>query len=72
MIEGDRHDPRAAVANHKVKHRGDPTLFFDLENVETVCKRDHDTLIQREEMRGYTIGSDINGRPIDPQHPWNK
>ncbi|WP_442580732.1 hypothetical protein ACSBOB_01645 [Mesorhizobium sp. ASY16-5R] len=72
VIEGNRHHPQAAVAHHKVKHRGDPKLFFDLENVETVCKRDHDTLIQREEARGYVIGSDINGRPLDPQHPWNR
>jgi 5-methylcytosine-specific restriction protein A len=64
--------PRAAVAHHKMKHRGDPKLCFDLENVETVCKRDHDTLIQKEEARGYVVGSDINGRPLDPQHPWNR
>lgn len=72
VIEGNRHDPRAAVVNHKRAHKGDPALFFDLANTETVCKADHDTAIQREEARGYRIGSDINGRPLDPQHPWNR
>ena len=72
VIAGDRDHPRAAVAHHKMKHRGDPKLSFDLENVETVCKRDHDTLIQKEEARGSVIGSDINGRSLDPQHPWNR
>jgi hypothetical protein len=24
-------------------------------------------MVQREEARGYTIGSDINGQPIDPE-----
>lgn len=72
VIEGNRHHPRAAVANHKKAHKGDPELFFDIENVETVCKADHDTLIQREEARGYTIGADLNGRPVDPSHPWNR
>jgi hypothetical protein len=72
VIEGDRHHPRAAVAHHKVKHLGDPKLFFELKNVETVCKRDHDTLLRKEEARGYVIGSDIKGRPIDPNHPWNQ
>lgn len=71
LIEGNRHHPQAAVVNHKVRHRGDPALFFALANTESVCKQDHDALIQKEEARGYTIGSDINGRPIDPNHPWN-
>lgn len=72
VIEGNRHHPRAAVVNHKKPHKGDERLFFCLENTETVCKTDHDALIQREEARGYTIGSDINGRPVDPHHPWNR
>ena len=45
------------------RHKGDPALFFDLGTTETVCKQDHDTLIQREEARGYTIGADADGRP---------
>ena len=72
VLEGDRHHPRAAVVNHKVRHKGEPALFFDLGTTETVCKQDHDTLIQREEARGYTIGADTDGRPIDPNHPWNR
>ena len=70
VTEGNRHHPRAAVVNHKVRHKGDPSLFFEL--AKTVCKSDHDTLIQREEVRGYTIGTDISGRPVDPLHPWNR
>ena len=72
VIEGSRHHPRAAVVNHKTPHRGDTALFFDVRNTETVCKADHDALIQKEEARGYTIGSDIDGRPVDPLHPWNR
>ena len=71
LVEGNRHHPQAATVNHKTPHRGDPALFFDLANTESVCKSDHDRLIQKEEARGYTIGSDINGRPVDPNHPWN-
>jgi len=72
VIEGNRHHPRAAIANHKRPHKGDPELFFELTNVETVCKSCHDTRIQREEARGYTIGCDETGKPIDPNHPWNR
>ncbi len=71
LIAGNRHHPRAAVVNHKTPHKGNEALFFDLENTESVCKSCHDTLIQKEEARGYVIGSDINGQPLDPDHPWN-
>ena len=37
-----------------------------------VVEGDHDALIQREEARGYKVGSDIDGRPVDPKHPWNR
>lgn len=72
VIEGNTHHRRAAVANHKTPHKGNEALFFDLDNVETACKACHDTLVQREEARGYTIGADIDGRPVDPNHPWNR
>lgn len=72
LVDGNRHHPRAAVVNHKKPHRGDPDLFFNLENTESVCKTDHDALIQREEKRGYVIGCDVDGRPVDPAHPWNR
>lgn len=41
--------PNSPVANHKTPHRGDPKLFWDPANIETVCKRVHDSEIQREE-----------------------
>jgi hypothetical protein len=69
--EGNRHHVCAAIVNHKKPHKGDPVLFLDLDKVETVCKIDYDALIQHEEVGGYVIGSDINGRPIDPNHPWS-
>jgi 5-methylcytosine-specific restriction endonuclease McrA len=72
VIEGNRHHPRAAVAHHKIAHKGNPELFFDLDNVETDCKACHDTLIQREEARGYIIGCDEAGRPLASDHPWNQ
>lgn len=64
--------PDAPVANHKTPHRGDRALFFDLENLETVTKAVHDSLVQGDEKKGATRGSDISGRPIDPSHPWNR
>ncbi len=42
--------PNSPVANHKRPHRGDPALFWDKDNIETVSKEVHDGLIQREEQ----------------------
>jgi 5-methylcytosine-specific restriction enzyme A len=62
----------ANVVNHRVKHLGDWALFIDPDNHESVCQQHHDGLIRREEARGYEIGSDINGRPLAADHPWNQ
>lgn len=39
------------VANHKVPHKGDERLFWDIDNIETVVKWFHDREIQAEEAR---------------------
>lgn len=51
LCTGKGNDPMAPVANHKVPHRGDPKLFWDPANLETVAKHVHDGEIQREERR---------------------
>lgn len=44
------------TANHKIPHRGDPALFWDPNNVETVTKEVHDKIIQAEEAKAYARG----------------
>ena len=41
--------PNSPVANHKVPHKGNPDLFWDINNLEPVSKEVHDGLIQSEE-----------------------
>lgn len=41
--------PDSPVAHHKIPHHGDPKLFWDINNVQTVCKAEHDGPIQQEE-----------------------
>jgi 5-methylcytosine-specific restriction protein A len=41
--------PNSAVADHKTPHRGDPALFWDEENIETVSKAYHDRVKQAAE-----------------------
>jgi 5-methylcytosine-specific restriction endonuclease McrA len=50
LCTGREPEPNSPVANHKVPHRGDPTLFWDPDNIETVSKAYHDSVIQRHEQ----------------------
>lgn len=61
----------ATVVNHRQPHKGNWKLFLDPANHESVCAPHHDGLIQKEEARRHEIGSRVDGRPIDPAHPWN-
>ena len=49
LCTGTGNEPNTAVANHKIPHHGDRALFFSLDNIETITKRIHDSLVQREE-----------------------
>ncbi len=65
-------DSEATVADHIVPHRGDQSVFFDINNIQPLCKPCHDRVKQREEKRGYTASLDADGWPIDPAHPSNR
>lgn len=56
MCAGVHPAPDSPVANHKIRHNGDPALFWDPDNLETVTKAVHDSLIQAEEARAYQRG----------------
>lgn len=53
---GKGNEWNAPVANHKRPHRGNRALFFDVENVETVTKQVHDSIIQAEEATARARG----------------
>ncbi|MCR5874378.1 hypothetical protein LRS10_09505 [Phenylobacterium sp. J426] len=61
----------ATVADHVIPHKGDERLFWTGE-LQSLCKPHHDGAKQAEERRGYIIGCDASGRPLDPRHPWNR
>lgn len=60
----------ATVADHIIPHRQDPTLFWTGE-LQSLCKRCHDSAKQSEEKLGYRKGVGVDGYPVDPKHPWN-
>lgn len=49
LLIGKSPAPNSPVAHHKIAHRGDPKLFWDESNVETVSKAWHDGPGQAEE-----------------------
>jgi 5-methylcytosine-specific restriction protein A len=56
----------ATVVNHKVAHRGDQDLFWDVSNWEPLCKRHHDSdaqIIDRTGKPPRTIG--VDGWPAE-------
>src|SRR3954469_6410983 len=63
---------QATVVDHIVKHNQNWSVFWDKSNWQPLCAPHHNSLKQREDNRGYVIGCDVAGRPIDPSHPWNK
>lgn len=63
---------RFLVADHRIPHRGDEALFFDPDNLQTLCPDCHDRNKQREESRGYSEERGEDGWPIDPRHPANR
>lgn len=64
------HVVAATIADHVVPHRGDPELFEG--ELQSLCKRCHDSTKQQLEVSGTFRGCDVNGLPLDSSHPWRK
>jgi len=62
----------ADVVHHVKEHKGDPTLFCDPANLESICKPHHDADAQSEERLGYSSEIGADGWPCDPRHPANQ
>ena len=62
----DLHDAgKHAQVHHVIPLTHAPTLGFDMFNLEALCVHCHN----REHGRGM-YGCDVNGTPLDPDHPW--
>ena len=62
----------ATVLDHVRPHRGDEELFFRQANWQPLCKPCHDGAKQDLERSGTLRGCDVDGRPLDPNHLWNR
>jgi 5-methylcytosine-specific restriction protein A len=61
----------ATVVDHKQPHKGNPVLFWDRGNLQSLCRDHHDVSKQRDEARGFIGGAAVDGLPLDPAHHWN-
>jgi 5-methylcytosine-specific restriction protein A len=61
--------PNSAVVHHIKPHKGNLDLFFDLDNLASVCWAHHSGAIQIIENRGFDVTIGQDGWPIDPKHP---
>ncbi len=61
----------ATVVDHIKPHKGNQELFFDSENLQSLCKIHHDAAKAKAENRGVeAIGCDASGLPLDKNHIW--
>jgi len=51
-LTGEYPAPNSPVVDHKTPHRGDPDLFWDEKNLQSVSKAWHDRTKQSMERRG--------------------
>ena len=63
---------KADVVDHIVPLNGDMARLLDPTNLQSLCKRCHDSVKQSEEKQGYLRGAGKDGIPIDNNHLWNK
>lgn len=54
ILAGKANAPDSPVVDHKVPHRGDPVLFWDITNLQAVSKAWHDSTKQSEERAADT------------------
>lgn len=62
----------ADTVDHKIPHRGDPKLFWDERNLQSMTKPCHDAHKQSQERggAGFLKGCDERGWPLSKEHEW--
>lgn len=59
----------AVIADHIEPHKGDINAFYGNE-LQSLCKRCHDSTKKKIERRGYDDRIGVDGLPVDPNHPF--
>src|SRR5262245_21484668 len=62
----------ATVVDHVIPLALRPDLFLEPSNLQSLCKRHHDSHKQQQEKNGFHEHVDRDGYPTDPRHPANR
>lgn len=63
-------DTPATVADHIIPHHDDRKVFFDVDNLQSLCAPCHNSRKKMIEKHGYSQACDVDGLPLDPGHGW--
>ena len=69
MCQQEGRDTLATEVDHIVKHNLDPELFWDVDNWQGLCADHHRRTKAQMERSGRIKGHNLDGSPIDPNHP---
>lgn len=60
------------VVDHIIPHKGDTRLFWQATNLQTLTKYCHDRFKQSQEKggKGFNVGSDSKGNPLNKLDHW--
>jgi len=72
LCERINRETRAKIVDHVRPHKNDYDLFWDPENLQSLCASCHSGIKRIEETTGYSQSAGKDGIPVDPKHPWNR
>ena len=59
------------IIDHVTPHRGNRKLFFNRENIQTLCRSCHDSRKRMLDLDGYDPQVGADGWPVDQEHPFH-
>jgi 5-methylcytosine-specific restriction protein A len=66
--EAGRVEP-AVLVDHIKPAKDNIELFFDMSNLQSLCRLCHDSSKRKDERRGYSTQIGEDGWPVDGNHP---
>jgi 5-methylcytosine-specific restriction enzyme A len=62
----------ATIADHIIPHNNNHKLFFDNNNLQSLCSTCHSGIKRMADIHGYSQACGVDGIPVDLNHPWLK
>jgi 5-methylcytosine-specific restriction enzyme A len=69
MCEAAGRTTPATLVDHITPAKDDVELFFDMNNLQSICRPCHDSAKRKDERRGFSTQIGLDGWPVDGRHP---